>query len=66
MAREVHKVAIPPAPDPEALGAHGQGRATRVASDPFGPLDRSARRDSAAPIGGMGRTENWRGIGHRT
>jgi hypothetical protein len=38
VARQLHKVAIPPAPDPEALRVRGQGRAwRRVASDPFGP-----------------------------
>ncbi|MGA2831021.1 MAG: hypothetical protein ABSF03_33465 [Streptosporangiaceae bacterium] len=40
--RLLHRVANPPAADPEALRVRGQGRAwRRVASDPFGPLDRA-------------------------
>ena len=60
MARQLQKVAISPAPDREALRAHGQGRAQgRVASDAFGTPDRSRVRDSAAPIGGMAGSEPW-------
>ena len=55
VARQLHKAAIPSAPDPEALRVRGQGCAWRcVASDPFGPLDRALVRDSAAPVTKLG------------
>ena len=57
MARQLHKVAIPPAPDPEALRARGQGRAYGASQAiPSGPW--------TAPSTGIQRrlSEGWPGL----